>query len=89
MPNTQEASVDALLQAQGSSNLHYKFVGVMLVEVLRSNLEDEVLMYNVLPSISQSLKSSVAELKHAGLLAIGQLCCRRALSKEYTRAFLR
>ena len=61
----------------------------MLVEVLRTNLEDEVLMYNVLPSISQSLKSSVSELKHAGLLAIGQLCCRKALSKEYARAFLR
>lgn len=85
MPLSEAAAVGAV----GSSNLHYKFLGIMMVEVLRFNLEDEVLMFNVLPQISASLNSTVAELKHSGLLAIGQICCRKSLSKEYTRAFIK
>jgi hypothetical protein len=32
--------------------LHWKFFGAMLVEILRSNKEDETLLFNVLPYIS-------------------------------------
>lgn len=60
-----------------------------MVEVIRETKEDQVLMFNVLPSISQSLKSSAIELKHSGLLSIGHLCSFKALSKEYTLAFVK
>lgn len=60
-----------------------------MVEVIRETKEDQVLMFNVLPSISQSLKSTASELKHSGLLSIGHLCSFKALSKEYSSAFVK
>jgi hypothetical protein len=62
----------------------------MMIEVIReSKEEDQVLIYNVLPSISQTLKSGAQELKHAGLLSIGHLTSFKAISKEYTNAFVK
>jgi hypothetical protein len=39
--------------------------------------------------VSKSLRQShQRELKIAGLFAIGQVCCRKSISAEYTVAFL-
>ena len=39
--------------------LHWKFFGAMLVEILRSNKEDETLLFNVLPFISQGMNQPI------------------------------
>ena len=47
-------------------------------------------MFGVLPYISQGLKQSESrDLRVSCLLALGQLACRRTLTKEYTAAFVR
>lgn len=56
----------------------------MMVEVIGESKEDQVLLLNVLPFISQSVNSGAAELRSSGLLAIGHLCSSKALSTEYT-----
>ena len=61
---------DVLLD-QESLNLHQKFLGNMMIEVLKEQREDQTLMFNVLPSIAMSMKCEYEELKHSGLLAIG------------------
>ena len=59
------------------SNMHWKFFGSMLVEVLRSKPGDQTLMFNALPFISKSLnQQSVRDLTIGALLAISQICCR-------------
>jgi len=68
--------------------LHHKFLGVLLNEVLMSGT-NETLLYTILPVLSKALKSEETELQNAGLLAIGQLCCKSTLSKEYCGAFMR
>ena len=56
----------------------------MLIEVIGESKEDQVLLLNVLPFISQSLNSGAVELRSSGLLAIGHLCSTKSLSSEYT-----
>ena len=51
--------------------MHFKFFGVMMLEVLLSNKHDEGILYSVLPVLAQALKSAQPEVKHSGLLAIG------------------
>lgn len=69
--------------------LHIKFFGVFLSEVLKANSQ-EGLMFGILPFISQGLKQCDSkDLRVACLLALGQLACRRTLTKEYTAAFVR
>lgn len=47
-------------------------------------------MFGVLPFISQGLKQSDSkELRLSCLFSLGQLACRRTLTKEYTAAFIR
>jgi hypothetical protein len=47
-------------------------------------------MFGVLPFVSQGLKQSDSKnLRVACLLALGQLACRRTLTKEYCGAFVR
>jgi len=70
------------------NNLHWKFFGTMLIEVLRSDAGNHTLMFSVLPYVSKSLRQQqVRDLKVAGLFAIGQIVCRKSLSAEYTKAF--
>ncbi len=69
--------------------LHWKFFGTMLVEILRSNKEDETLLFNVLPFISQGLKLPIHDLRTASLMGISQIVCRKTLTKEYSVAFFR
>ena len=62
----------------------------MLVEVFKANPSDETLMFNILPYISQSLKQiHIKEMKVAAFLTIGQICCRKTLSADYSKAFIR
>jgi hypothetical protein len=47
-------------------------------------------MFGVLPFISQGLKQSESkDLRLSCLFSLGQLACRRTLTKEYTAAFIR
>lgn len=69
------------------ANLHHKFFGVILVEALASQVEG-VLM-TALPMLAQAMKSAVAELRQAGMLAVSQLSSTTSLSREYVHAFVR
>jgi hypothetical protein len=69
--------------------LHWKFYGTMLVEILRINKEDETLLFNVLPYISQGFKQNIRDLRVASLMGISQIACRKSLSKEYSVAFFK
>ena len=54
-----------------SSNLHWKFFGSMMIEVLREHSSDETLLFSVLPFLAKGLKQQVArELKIASFLTI-------------------
>jgi len=78
----------SLAEAQVAANLHWKFFGTMLVELLRADSGNHTLMFNVLPYVSKCLRqSSIRDLKITGLFAIGQIVCRKSLSQEYTKAF--
>jgi len=61
----------------------------MLVEILRINKEDETLLFNVLPYISQGFKQNIRDLRVASLMGISQIACRKSLTKEYSVAFFR
>jgi hypothetical protein len=74
--------------AEESSSMHHRFFGVMLIEVLLQD-QSEGLLYSVLPLLSQSMKSQSSEMRQAGMFAIGQLCCKTTLSREYCAAFSR
>jgi hypothetical protein len=77
-------------EANHSGNLHWKFFGSMLVEVLRAKPGDQTLMFNALPFISKALnQQSIRDLTIGALFAISQICCRQTLSAEYTQAFVR
>lgn len=69
--------------------LHWKFFGAMLTEILRQKEDDSTLLFNVLPFISQGMKSAIKDLRVAGLIGISQLACRKSLTQEYALAFFR
>ena len=56
--------------------LHWNFFGTMLVEILRSNKEDENLLFNDLPFISQGLTLPIKDLRTAFLMGISHIACR-------------
>jgi hypothetical protein len=71
-----------------SNNMHWKFFGTMLSDVLThtenvKSGQDEVLMFTVLPFIAKGLKSSIKELQIASLMGISQISCRKTLSFDY------
>jgi len=63
----------------------------MMLEMLRDDKasSDQVLMFNLLPVLSNCLRSEHSELKHAGLLAMAQLSSKKVLSKQYVQAFVK
>lgn len=77
------------LVSNSETCLHWKFFGSMLVEILRVNDDDQTLLFNLLPFISDGIKSQIAELRTSALMGISQISCRRSLTKEYSQAFFR
>ncbi|TNV87638.1 hypothetical protein FGO68_gene2900 [Halteria grandinella] len=69
--------------------LHWKFFGAMLSEILRQKEDDSTLLFNLLPFISQGMKSQIKDLRMASLIGISQLACRKSLTKDYSVAFFR
>jgi hypothetical protein len=56
---------------QVNQNIHHKFLGAVMINILRENKDDETLMFKILPVIAQSLNGDIDDLKLAGLLSIG------------------
>lgn len=49
----------------------------------------EGVLITVLPLLAQAMRSEVAELRQAGMLAVSQLSSTTSLSREYVSAFVR
>ena len=47
------------------------------------------MLFNMLPFISEGMKSSIPDLRTSALMGISQISCRRSLTKEYSSAFFR
>ncbi len=61
----------------------------MLVEVLKQHPGDQTLMFGILPFIALGLKSKIAEIRTASLLAVSQIVCRKSLTTDYAEAFFK
>jgi hypothetical protein len=67
--------------------IHPKFLGFLMIEVVRQNPGDQQTLLTVLPYISEGFRMA-SEVKTASLVAMAEICCRKTLSAEYSGAFV-
>lgn len=72
---------------RSQSQIHQKFLGYLMVELIKMNPGDQQTLLTVLPFISEGFTQS-SEFKASCLAAMAEICSRKSLSQQYVRAFI-